>query len=43
MPGSPGACREQFAMIAKALPHAVEKLLDRGGDCAPAPPPAPQA
>jgi molybdopterin adenylyltransferase len=40
MPGSPGACREQFAMIAKALPHAVEKLLDRGGDCAPAPPPA---
>jgi molybdopterin adenylyltransferase len=43
MPGSPGACREQFAMIAKALPHAVEKLLDRGGDCAPPPPPAPQA
>jgi hypothetical protein len=21
------------------LPHAVEKLADRGGDCAPAPPP----
>ena len=38
MPGSPGACRDQFAMIAKALPHAVEKLQDRGGDCAPAPP-----
>jgi molybdenum cofactor synthesis domain-containing protein len=37
MPGSPNACREQFAMIAKALPHAVEKLQDRGGDCAPAP------
>jgi molybdopterin adenylyltransferase len=36
MPGSPNACREQFAMIAKALPHAVEKLQDRGGDCAPA-------
>ena len=34
MPGSPGACREQFAMVAKALPHAVEKLLDLGGDCA---------
>jgi len=37
MPGSPGACRDQFAMIVKALPHAVEKLQDRGGDCAPAP------
>jgi len=38
MPGSPRACREQFAMIAPALPHAVEKLLDLGGDCAvPAP------
>ena len=39
MPGSPNACREQFAMIAKALPHGVEKLLDRGGDCAPPSPP----
>lgn len=39
MPGSPRACREQFAMIAAALPHAVEKLLDLGGDCAvPSPP-----
>ena len=38
MPGSPRACREQFAMIAPALPHAVEKLLDLGGDCAPPPP-----
>ena len=34
MPGSPSACREQFAMIAPALAHAVEKLLDLGGDCA---------
>jgi molybdenum cofactor synthesis domain-containing protein len=34
MPGSPRACREQFAMIAPALPHAIEKLLDLGGDCA---------
>ena len=34
MPGSPRACREQFAMIEPALPHAVEKLLDLGGDCA---------
>jgi molybdopterin adenylyltransferase len=34
MPGSPRACREQFAMIREALPHAVEKLMDAGGDCA---------
>jgi molybdenum cofactor synthesis domain-containing protein len=34
MPGSPRACREQFGMIAPALPHAIEKLLDLGGDCA---------
>ncbi len=39
MPGSPRACREQFAMIAAVLPHGVEKLLDLGGDCAvPSPP-----
>ncbi|NLE22033.1 MAG: MOSC domain-containing protein [Actinobacteria bacterium] len=38
MPGSPRACREQFAMIAPALPHGVEKLLDLGGDCASSPP-----
>jgi molybdopterin adenylyltransferase len=43
MPGSPRACRDQFKMIAPALPHAVEKLLDLGGDCAlPEPPPAPE-
>ena len=35
LPGSPRACREQFAMIAAALPHGVEKLLDLGADCAP--------
>lgn len=40
MPGSPRACREQFAMVAAALPHGVEKLLDLGGDCAPPPPPS---
>lgn len=34
MPGSPRACREQFAVIGPALPHAIEKLLDLGGDCA---------
>jgi len=34
MPGSPTACREQFEMIRPALPHAIEKLLDQGGDCA---------
>lgn len=39
MPGSPRACGEQFAMISAALPHGVEKLLDLGGDCAPASPP----
>ena len=39
MPGSPRACREQFAIIRDALPHAVEKLMDMGGDCAPESPP----
>ena len=43
MPGSPRACREQFAMIAAALPHAVEKLLDLGGDCAAPDPPLPSS
>jgi len=33
-PGSPIACREQFAVIRAALPHALEKLADLGGDCA---------
>jgi len=33
-PGSPVACREQFAVIRAALPHALEKLADLGGDCA---------
>jgi molybdenum cofactor synthesis domain-containing protein len=33
-PGSPKACREQFAVIRDALPHALEKLADLGGDCA---------
>jgi molybdopterin adenylyltransferase len=33
-PGSPAACREQFEVIREALPHALEKLLDMGGDCA---------
>jgi molybdopterin adenylyltransferase len=43
MPGSPRACKDQFKMIAPALPHAVEKLLDLGGDCAmPEAPPAPE-
>jgi molybdopterin adenylyltransferase len=34
MPGSPRACREQFEIIRDALPHAIEKLMDEGGDCA---------
>jgi molybdenum cofactor synthesis domain-containing protein len=33
-PGSPSACSEQFAVIREALPHALEKLADLGGDCA---------
>ena len=33
-PGSPKGCREQFAVIRDALPHALEKLADLGGDCA---------
>jgi len=33
-PGSPKACREQFDVIRAALPHALEKLADLGGDCA---------
>jgi molybdopterin biosynthesis enzyme MoaB len=34
MPGSPKACREQFAVIARALPHAVETLRGEAFECA---------
>ena len=33
-PGSPTACRENFEVIREALPHALEKLAELGGDCA---------
>ena len=33
-PGSPTACRENFEVIREALPHALEKLANVGGDCA---------
>jgi molybdopterin adenylyltransferase len=33
-PGSPTACREQFAVVRDALQHAIDKLNDVGGDCA---------
>jgi molybdopterin adenylyltransferase len=33
-PGSPTACREQFDVVRDALPHAIDKLFDAGGDCA---------
>jgi molybdopterin adenylyltransferase len=32
--GSPKACREQFAVIAPALPHAIETLTGRAYECA---------
>jgi molybdopterin adenylyltransferase len=32
--GSPGACREQFAVIAPALVHAVETLRGDASECA---------
>lgn len=32
--GSPKACREQFAVIAPALPHAVETLTGQAYECA---------
>ncbi len=38
MPGSPKACRETFAVVAGALPHAVETLRGEAHECA-APPP----
>jgi molybdenum cofactor synthesis domain-containing protein len=34
MPGSPKACREHFAVVASALPHAVETLRGRAFECA---------
>lgn len=34
MPGSPKACREHFAVIAPALPHAVETLRGEAYECA---------
>ena len=33
-PGSPASCREQFEVVREALPHALDKLSDLGGDCA---------
>jgi molybdopterin adenylyltransferase len=33
MPGSERAVRESFAAIAPALPHALETLTGRGGEC----------
>lgn len=39
MPGSPKACRENFAVIAPALEHAVETLRGEAYECAtPSPP-----
>jgi molybdenum cofactor synthesis domain-containing protein len=42
MPGSPKACRENFAVIASSLEHAVETLRGEAYECAlpPAEPPA---
>jgi len=34
MPGSPKACQEVFAVVAPALPHAVETLTGKAVDCA---------
>ena len=34
MPGSPKACREHFAVVAPALPHAVETLTGQAYECA---------
>jgi molybdopterin biosynthesis enzyme MoaB len=38
MPGSPKACREQFAVIAPVLEHAVETLRGEADECASAGP-----
>jgi molybdenum cofactor synthesis domain-containing protein len=35
LPGSPGAARENLAVLLPAIPHAVEKIHGEGGDCAP--------
>jgi molybdopterin adenylyltransferase len=44
MPGSPKACREHFAVIAPALPHAVETVSGQAFECAtPAPAGGPEA
>jgi molybdopterin biosynthesis enzyme MoaB len=34
MPGSPKACREHFAVIARVLDHAVETLRGEAFECA---------
>jgi molybdopterin adenylyltransferase len=34
MPGSPKACREQFAVISPALEHAVQTLRGEASECA---------
>jgi molybdopterin adenylyltransferase len=34
MPGSPKACRENFAVVARALPHAVETVRGEAFECA---------
>ena len=38
MSGSPKACREQFQVIAAALPHAVETVSGQAYECATPPP-----
>lgn len=42
MPGSPKACREQFAVIEPVLEHAVETLRGEAFECAPAEPSQPE-
>ncbi len=33
-PGSPRAVRENFEILVAVLPHAIEKMQDKSGDCA---------
>ncbi|MFQ5580056.1 MAG: molybdenum cofactor biosynthesis protein B [Nitrospiria bacterium] len=33
LPGSPRAVRENFEILLPALPHAIEKMKGKGGDC----------